>query len=163
MEIFNAQNSDMFFKLFMAMILGTVIGLERLLAKKPAGMRTYSLVSMGAALFVIISEMVAKNYHLIGTSSFDPLRMASQVVVGVGFLGAGLIIFQDSKIVGLTTASSLWVAAGIGVSAGYGLYSLAVISTVLTLIIFTVFWSVEQKVRKMFASRYNHDEDSNFS
>src|SRR3989344_3161100 len=98
MEIFNAQNSDIFFKLFIAMVLGTVIGLERLLAKKPAGMRTYSLVSMGAALFVVISEMIAKNYHLIGTSSFDPLRMASQVVVGVGFLGAGLIIFQDSKI-----------------------------------------------------------------
>ena len=142
MEIFNTQNSDIFFKLFVAMILGTIIGLERLLAKKPAGMRTYSLVSMGAALFVVISEVISKNYHLIGTSSFDPLRMASQVVVGVGFLGAGLIIFQDSKIVGLTTASSLWVAAGIGVAAGYGLYSLAVIATILTLIIFTVFWSV---------------------
>jgi putative Mg2+ transporter-C (MgtC) family protein len=135
-------------KLVLAVILGALLGLERSLARKTAGMRTYTLVSMGAALFVIIAEMVAAHYSTLGIRVFDPLRVASQVIVGIGFLGAGLIIFQDNKLRGLTTAAGLWVAAGIGMAVGYGLYILAAMVTILTLFVFTVLWYVEQYLEK---------------
>lgn len=147
MNIIDPVHMDMLIKLSVALLFGTAIGLERFIARKPAGIRTYSLVSMGAALFVIISEIIGARYGAQG--SFEPLRMASQIVVGVGFLGAGMIMVQNSRLVGLTSASGLWVAAGIGVAAGFGLYGLAAIAAVLTLTIFTVFWFLEQKVRKI--------------
>ena len=145
---------DIITKLFLAMLFGMIIGAERLYAHKTAGMRTYALVSMGAALFIIISETIAKNY--IGLINFDPLRMASQIIVGVGFLGAGMIVFKDSRITGLTTATGLWVSAGIGVASGFGLYGLALTATILTLFIFIVLWFVEQKIRHL-----NLDKDDN--
>ncbi len=111
-----ANNYDILTRLLIAMILGFVLGVERTMAHKTAGMRTYSLVSMGAALFVIISEIVSQRY--VGVLGFDPLRMASQIVVGVGFLGAGLIIFRESRVEGLTTAAGLWISAGIGIAVG---------------------------------------------
>jgi len=121
-------------KLFIALALGMIIGLERVWAHKTAGMRTYALVSMGSALFVIISnEMV--NYYA-GYAGMNPLMIVSQIVVGVGFIGAGLIFTKDSKLVGLTTATGLWVAAGIGMACGLGLYNIALIATTLTLFIF---------------------------
>jgi len=127
-------------RLLVALGLGTLIGLERVLAHKTAGMRTYGLVSMGSALFVIISELV--------NTDGDPLRVASQIVVGVGFLGAGLIIFKDSHLQGLTTASALWVAAGIGMAAGFGLFELAVVVSLFTLFTFTVLWYAETLVKR---------------
>lgn len=147
MYIIDPVHMDMLIKLSVALLLGMAIGLERFIARKPAGMRTYSLVSMGSALFVIISEIIGARYGAQG--NFEPLRMASQIVVGVGFLGAGMIMVQNSRLVGLTSASGLWVAAGIGVAAGFGLYGLAAIAAVLTLVIFTLFWFLEQKVRKI--------------
>lgn len=135
-------------KLVLAVILGGLLGLERSLARKTAGMRTYTLVSMGAALFVIIAEIVGVYYSELGIRVFDPLRVASQIIVGIGFLGAGLIILQGNKLRGLTTAAGLWVAAGIGMAVGYGLYIVAAMVTVLTLFVFTVLWYVEHYVEK---------------
>jgi putative Mg2+ transporter-C (MgtC) family protein len=135
-------------KLILAVIFGALLGLERSLARKTAGMRTYTLVSMGAALFVIIAEMVGQHYMELGIRTFDPLRVASQVIVGIGFLGAGLIIFQDNKLRGLTTAAGLWVAAGLGMAVGYGLYLVAAMVTILTLFIFTILWYVERLIEK---------------
>lgn len=140
----NVSAVTIFAKLFLAVLLGGVLGLERSLAHKTAGMRTYTLVAMGAALFVVISELVTAHYLELGVRNFDPLRTASQVVVGIGFLGAGLIIFQNNKVYGLTTAAGLWVAAGLGMAVGYGFYLLAAMVTVLTLFIFTVLWSIER-------------------
>ena len=137
---------NIFLQLFIAAILGGLLGLERALAGKTAGLRTFALVSMGSALFVIISEMIGSNY--IGITAFDPLRVASQIIVGIGFLGAGLIIFKESKISGLTTAAGLWVSAGIGTAVGYKLYSIALFVTILTLFIFTILWFVESKIKK---------------
>lgn len=134
-------------KLSIATILGMIIGSERVLAHKTAGTRTHALVAMGSALFVIISETVTQSYGNLSTN--DPLRVASQIIVGVGFLGAGLIIFKDSHIEGLTTASGLWVAAGIGTAVGFGLYELGVIATALTIFIFTVLWYVESRIKKI--------------
>lgn len=133
-------------KLVLAILLGGTLGLERSLARKTAGMRTYTLVALGSALFVIVSQVVTDQYLAMGIRAFDPLRVASQVVVGIGFLGAGLIIVQNNKLYGLTTAAGLWVAAGIGMAVGFGLYVLAIAVTILTLFVFTVLWYVERYV-----------------
>ncbi len=145
-NIFDVATVDVIVRLSVALILGVIIGTERVWAHKTAGMRTYALVSMGSALFVIISnEMV--NYYT-GFSGLNPLMIIAQIVVGVGFIGAGLIFTKDSKLVGLTTATSLWVSAGIGMAAGFKLYNIAIIATTLTLFIFIVLWFVEEKLKK---------------
>jgi len=150
MEIFGT-NSSMFLdgivSLGVATFCGIAIGTERLLAHKTAGMRTYALVSMGAALFIIISNIVIDSSY--AGAGLDPLRVASNVVTGVGFLGAGLIVLRDSNVTGVTTASSIWVSAGIGMAAGFGLHGLAIVTTVLTLAIFVGLWIVEEKVKKI--------------
>ena len=144
---FLAQNSDLILKLIAAVGFGMLIGTERYWVRKEAGMKTHALVSLGAAAFVLISEMIAVKYADIG--NFDPTRIASQVIVGIGFLGAGSIIFQGSRLRGLTTASGLWVTAGIGMATGFGFFSLAFISTILVLLIFTLMNILERPIRKI--------------
>jgi putative Mg2+ transporter-C (MgtC) family protein len=133
-------------KLSIALVLGVIIGTERVWAHKTAGMRTYALVSMGAALFIIISEMISLQY--LGTGGFDPSRIASQIIVGVGFIGTGLIFSKDSKVMGITTATGLWVAAGIGIACGFGLFKIAIITTLLTLFVFVVLSVIEERLKK---------------
>ncbi len=135
----------MFLQLVVAMLLGMLLGAERVIAGKTAGMRTYALVSLGAALFVIIGNTVTKS--LIGITAIDPLRVVSGIITGVGFIGAGLIIFKGSSIRGLTTAAGLWVAAAVGVAVGYKLYLIALFSTLLTLFVFTILWFAESRLK----------------
>ncbi len=142
----------MFIRLVVAMLCGVLIGTERIMANKMAGVRTYALVSMGSALFVVISLMVTSAY--MGTFDFDPLRVASQIVTGIGFLGAGLIIYHNEHLQGVTTAVGIWVSAGIGMAAGFGLYSIAILATLLTLFIYVIMFYFEQRVRK-----YNNKAD----
>jgi len=149
------ENLDMFTRVFVAMVLGMILGIERVFAHKTAGMRTYSLVAIGAALFTVISVQVSETF--VDISNFDPLRVASQVVVGLGFIGAGIIIFKGTKISGLTTATGLWVAGAIGVASGFSLYALAVFSTLLVLITFTFMWFIEKQVKK-FSGLWGDDE-----
>ena len=143
------ETLDILLKLFLAMLFGGLVGAERVFAHKTAGIRTYALVSMGAALFIVISQVVSNLYLSQGLTNFDMLRVAAQIVVGIGFLGAGLIILRGSRITGLTTASGLWVSAGIGMAVGFGLYGIALIATVLTLFIFVILWFVENKLKKV--------------
>ncbi|HNW71808.1 MAG TPA: MgtC/SapB family protein [Candidatus Paceibacterota bacterium] len=147
MEQFFIQNGDIVLRLVIAMFLGMLVGTERFLARKEAGVRTHALVSVGSALFVIISEIVMQNYANMG--AFDPMRMASQIVVGIGFLGAGSIILEGSRLKGLTTAGGLWVTAGIGMAAGFGLFGLATISTVLVLLILIFVYILEKPLLKI--------------
>lgn len=147
MSQFFMQNSEIILKLVVAVVLGMFIGAERVLFRKEAGMKTHALVSLGAAVFVIISEMIAEKYS--GAIGVDPTRIASQVVVGIGFLGAGSIIFQENKLIGLTTAGGLWVTAGIGMAAGFGFYDLAMIATALVLFILVVVYIFEKPIRKI--------------
>jgi len=147
MSQFMIQNSDIIFRLLLAVILGMLIGVERVLVHKEAGMKTHALVSLGSAVFIIISEMIALKYASAG--GFDPTRIASQVIVGIGFLGAGSIILQGNRLLGLTTAGGLWVTAGIGMAAGFGFYSLAVITTVLVLLVLIVVNFLENPIRKI--------------
>ncbi len=136
--------SGLIVQLVFAVILGASLGLERSLAGKTAGMRTYTLVTLGSTVFVAISQIVAADYIALGIRTFDPLRVASQVIVGIGFLGAGLIIFQENKLRGLTTAAGLWVACGIGMAIGFKLYVLATLVAIITLFVFTVLWYLER-------------------
>ena len=146
MQEFFIQNGDIILKLVAAMGFGMLIGAERLLMHKEAGMKTHALVAMGSAVFIIISEMLALKYS---SGAFDPSRIASQIIVGVGFLGAGSIIFKGSRLQGLTTAGGLWVTAGIGMASGFGLYSLAAITTVLVLLILVAMNIIEKPIRKI--------------
>ena len=147
MSQFFIQNSHIILKLIVAAGLGMLVGLERILVHKEAGMKTHALVSLGAAVFIIVSEMIAVKYAIIG--GLDPSRVASQIIVGIGFLGAGSIILQGNRLSGLTTASGLWVTAGIGMAAGFGFYSLAVMTTVLVLFILVVVYLFEKPIRKI--------------
>jgi len=144
--------NDIYLHLFLAMAFGMVLGIERFIAHKTAGMRTYTLVSMGAALFVIISQLVAVQFE---AQTFDPLRIAAQVVAAAGFLGVGAIVHgAGSQVSGITTASGLWVAAGIGMACGFGLYELATIVTVLALFTFIVLWFIERQIMKLSVTKH---------
>lgn len=139
--------SEMYTHLFLAMALGMILGVERFLAHKTAGMRTYTLVSVGSALFVIISQIVVTQFDIY---NFDPLRIAAQVVAAAGFLGVGAIVHgMGNQVSGITTASGLWVAAGIGMACGFGLYDIAVLVTILSLFIFIVLWFIEKQIMKL--------------
>lgn len=130
-----------------ALLLGMLIGVERSLAHKTAGLRTYGLVAMGSALFIVVARMGGDPHAVQYADSV--MRIAAAVVTGIGFLCAGAIILRDKIVVGLTTAAGLWIAAGIGVAAGFELYALAVLTTLLTLLTFTIFWYLERGVQEI--------------
>lgn len=123
---------EMVLRLLLAVVLGGIVGWERQMAKKPAGLRTHLLVCIGAALFTLAS--------IYGFEGGDPARVAAGIVAGIGFLGAGTIIRSGEGIlVGLTTASSIWAIAAIGMVAGSGLYILAAVGTAVMLIALRIF------------------------
>ena len=141
------QNSEFILRLVVAVCLGLIIGAERLFVHKDAGMKTHALVALGAALFVIISEEIVQKY--INLPGLNPTMIPAQIVLGIGFLGAGSILHQGPRLSGLTTAGGLWVTAGIGMAAGFGLYSLALIAAVLILMILTLVNIFEKPIRKI--------------
>ena len=123
-------------RIFVAAFLGGAIGLEREYRAKEAGMRTHFLVALGSALFMIVSAYGFEGTMITESHRWDVSRVAAQVVSGIGFIGAGTIIFHKSENVvrGLTTAAGLWVTAAIGLACGGGLYILSVGSTFLVLV-----------------------------
>lgn len=146
METFT-QEIILIIKLLVALLLGMAVGTERSIAHKTAGMRTYGLVALGSCLFVVISESIVASYAAQGIIA-EPVRMAASIITGVGFLGAGMILFRDHHLTGLTSAAGLWVSAGIGVAVGFGLFLVAIATAILTLLTFTILWRLEEKVRK---------------
>ncbi len=121
-------------RLFLAGMLGAAIGLDREFRAKEAGFRTHFLVCLGSALFVIISQYAFVEYAIENGFNYDVSRVAAQIVSGIGFIGAGTIIFQKQMIKGLTTAAGMWATAAIGMSIGAGMYFLGIAATVLVLI-----------------------------
>ena len=115
-------------RLVIAGVMGGLVGLERELRAKEAGLRTHFIVALGSALFMIISQFA------FGNEQHDAARVAAQVVSGIGFIGAGVIIFQRNAIRGVTTAAGLWVVAAIGLACGAGMWGVAGTATVLTVI-----------------------------
>ena len=127
---------EVLLRVVLAGVLGGAIGAEREIREREAGLRTHMLVAVGAALFTIVSAYAWSDFQFSTANgiTFDPTRIAAQIVTGIGFLGAGAIIRQGLSIRGLTTAASLWVVAAIGMASGAGYYSAAVITTVVVLV-----------------------------
>ncbi|OUO57640.1 MgtC/SapB family protein [Candidatus Avelusimicrobium gallicola] len=119
---------DIFIKIFLALVLGGALGLERQYHDKPAGFATNCLICLGAMLFTVLSEVM-------GEAGGDPGRIAAQIVTGVGFIGAGSILRDGNKISGLTTAAGVWLVAAIGMAVGYGQYFWAALCAVAILIV----------------------------
>ncbi len=130
-------DSDVIIRLLVAALLGGLIGLEREAAKRAAGLRPHTLVSLGSALIMMTSIHLFEIYS--GRADVDPTRLAAQVVSGIGFLGAGTIIRSGNNVRGLTTAASLWVVAAVGMAAGCGFYKAAVFTTLMVLVGLVIF------------------------
>ena len=130
----NTMIWDFVWRLVLAALFGTIIGLDREYREKEAGFRTHFLVSLGSALMMIVSQYGFSEILTHDGVSLDPSRIAAQVVSGIGFIGAGTIIFNHQIVRGLTTAASLWATAGIGLTAGAGMSWLALAATILTLV-----------------------------
>jgi putative Mg2+ transporter-C (MgtC) family protein len=140
---------DVLLRLVVAGILGGAIGAEREIHERDAGLRTHMLVGVGAALFTIVSAYAWSDFNFSSRNgvTYDPTRIAAQIVTGIGFLGAGAIIRQGLSVRGLTTAASLWVVAAIGMAAGAGYYSGALVATIVVLV---SLWPLRVLARRIF-------------
>jgi putative Mg2+ transporter-C (MgtC) family protein len=134
---------EIFLKIFLAATLGGLIGLEREIAQKEAGLRTNILIAIGSVLLTILSIKLAESFSLA-----DPSRIASQIVTGIGFLGAGAIIQARFAVHGLTTAATIWSVAAIGMAVGIGYYFIAFTVTLFILIILTAFRPIIRLIEK---------------
>lgn len=126
--------TDAIIRLVVGAALGGLIGLEREFALKPAGLRTYILVSLGATLFMVCSLLIGNLVTSTTGDIYDPSRIASTIVQGIGFLGGGVIFAARGRVRGVTTAAGIWVAAGIGMATGAGFFLVAGVGTVIALI-----------------------------
>src|SRR3989338_11225103 len=152
--------SIIFLKLALAMILGAIIGTERaILAKQAAGTLTFGLVALGSCLFIVTSNFVNSAY--LGVANIQPLYLAAGVVTGIGFLGGGLIIFRGDTVHGITTAAGLWISTAVGLAVATGLYSIAIFTTLLTILVFTGMWYFEQRFKHWFIERNDSDDQPN--
>lgn len=138
---------EIIIQMLLATFLGGLIGLERERKRKQAGLQTYSLVSLGACLFAIISVLIFNNM-LSKSENLDLMRIVQSIAIGVGFLGAGLILKKENQIEGLTTAAGLWATAGIGLATGLKFYNLAIISALFVLFVLFIFGEIERKFIK---------------
>jgi putative Mg2+ transporter-C (MgtC) family protein len=156
-EAFSDPHLVIFMKLFLALLLGSIIGTERaVVARQAAGTRTFGIVSLGTCLFVVVGSFVNMSY--LTETSFDPLRVAAAAIMGIGFLGGGLITRRGGALHGTTTAAGLWVAAGLGLAVGFGMYSVAIFTTLLTILAFTGVWYLENRFKHLFGV---YPEESN--
>jgi putative Mg2+ transporter-C (MgtC) family protein len=144
------SDKDIVLRLVLSVVLSGLIGLERQIHRRTAGLRTHILVSLGSCLIMLTSLYVFELYKDI--SSLDPSRIAAGVITGIGFLGAGAIIRgrdggkEQEGVRGLTTAASLWIVSGIGLAVGCGFYNAAIYASVLALIVLVFLRIMEEKV-----------------
>lgn len=139
------------FKLVLSLIIGSVIGLERRRKGQVAGMRTFSLICMGATLAMLISIYIPQEY--MGLKNGDPGRIAAQVISGIGFLGAGAIIQMKGSVKGLTTAAGIWMTAAIGLAIGTGMYVISIVASLLVLFALTTAEKLEVRMFKTGESK----------
>ena len=147
------MESEFVTRLVIAAVLGGLLGLERSIAGKHAGMRTYALVSLGSALFVCMGTLASLQFTQF--AGVNPLQLAGSIIIGIGFIGSGLAVFHGAHPGELTTASGIWVVAGVGMAAGFGFYTLALGATILGIFIFSVLARVEHSLRTRFSGSYN--------
>jgi putative Mg2+ transporter-C (MgtC) family protein len=125
--LWDSSQIELIVRLLIATMLGALIGYQREIKERPAGLRTHMLVAMGSVIFTLLS--------FSAFSGSDPSRVASYVVVGIGFIGAGTIIQVKNKVTGITTASSLWVTASVGMTIGVGYYLLGFVASILAVLV----------------------------
>lgn len=131
-------------RIFAAVLVGGILGLERGMKNRPAGLRTYMLVCVGACIVMLTNQYI---YQVFGSG--DPVRMGAQVVSGIGFLGAGtIIVTRRNQIKGLTTAAGLWSAAGVGLALGVGFYEAALAGTVAVFFVMTLLQRMDNKLHR---------------
>ena len=132
-------------RIFLSALLGEILGLDRGMKNRPAGLRTFMLVCMGSAIVMMTNQYIYQAFH-----TGDPARLGAQVISGIGFIGAGtIIVTAKNQIKGLTTAAGLWACACVGLAIGIGLYEIAVISTVCIYLVLALLHSVDYKMRKL--------------
>jgi putative Mg2+ transporter-C (MgtC) family protein len=136
-------------KMCVSLLLGGIIGAERERYKKDAGLRTTILISIGSTLFTILSERVGGG----AGDNFDTSRIAANIVSGIGFLGAGVILQEHGRVKGLTTAATIWISAAIGMACGAGEFILASITAILTMIVLVAFTKIEDKLEVSIEER----------
>jgi putative Mg2+ transporter-C (MgtC) family protein len=132
-------------QLLLATFLGALIGLEREVKERAAGLQTYSLVSLGSCIFTVITLYFFRSFGVFGV---DLIRVIQAIAIGVGFIGAGAIFKGEKKVEGLTTAAGLWGVAAIGIAVGAQLYLLAIFATFLAILILAGFGKIEEKFFK---------------
>lgn len=133
---------EVYYQLLLATLLGSLIGLEREVKKREAGLQTYSLVSLGSCIFTLATIYFAQSF---GGLEIDLARVIQAIAIGMGFIGAGTIFKGEKGVEGLTTAAGLWVMAAIGVAVGAKFYTLAIFSTLLATLILAGFGKLEEK------------------
>ncbi|MEK3733488.1 MULTISPECIES: MgtC/SapB family protein [Paenibacillus] len=139
------DNVHILLRLLLAMLLGGLIGFERERTNHAAGLRTHILVCLGSALIMLLSVYGFSDFVREFNVRIDPARLATAVITGIGFLGAGTILFTGKSITGLTTAASIWVVGAVGLAVGAGFYFAAIVSTLLILLNLVVFNKLEQR------------------
>ena len=131
-------------RVFAAVIIGGILGMERGMKNRPAGLRTYMLVCVGACVVMLTNQYI---YQVFGSG--DPVRMGAQVVSGIGFLGAGtIIVTRRNQIKGLTTAAGLWAAAGVGLALGVGFYEAAIVGTFAVFFVMTLLQKMDNRLHR---------------
>ena len=144
MELREVTYLAVILRIFAAVIIGGILGLERGMKNRPAGLRTYMLVCVGACVVMLTNQYI---YQVFGTG--DPVRMGAQVVSGIGFLGAGtIIVTRRNQIKGLTTAAGLWSAAGVGLALGVGFYEAAIAGTVAVFMVIALLQKMDNKLHR---------------
>lgn len=144
MEIREVTYASMAIRIIAAFALGGIIGLERGMKNRPAGLRTYMLVCVGSCLIMLTNQYIYQVFH-----TGDPVRMGAQVVSGIGFLGAGtIVVTKRNQIKGLTTAAGLWAAAAVGLALGIGFYEAAFLGGILIFVILTVMHSWDSRIHR---------------
>ena len=146
------ETFDMALRLFAALVVGGLIGLERTYRGRPAGFRTHALVCLSTSLLMLITVYETRWFPSItqGRITLDPTRMAQGIMTGIGFLGAGTIMREGTSVRGLTTAASLWITAAIGILVGIGFFFPALCATLLTLVTLSLFRWIEDQIPAQF-------------
>lgn len=141
--------TQFFIRLLLSAVLGGIIGLEREWSHKVAGLRTHALVALGATLLSIISISAFPQTQGMPMTSYDPARIISNIIVGIGFIGGGAILRRGPRVHGITTAATLWITAVIGIAVGVGFIREAIFTTAVVYFVLTVLWLLEKKVTRL--------------
>lgn len=150
-------NIIILFRITLAVFLSFILGIERELTGKFAGLRTHILVSLGACVFTILSIYGFKMHEISGViGTNDPARIAAQIITGIGFIGAGTVMRHGSNVYGITTAATLWVCASIGMACGCGEYVTAIISSIAVLVVLVAIGRLEKNVLSKRRMLYTH-------